>query len=330
MMLGKMSILKYELIRCLADGRFHSDEKLGDELRIIPSSIAKIIQQLCEMGLIVYRIEEKGYQLSHSIELLDLATLHHFLPESLLKQVEIEIVQEVNSTNQLLLDQQADKRQGAIVLAEYQTHGRGRLARKWFSPFGANIYLSLLWHFDHDPAPLNGLSLAAGVAVAHALERYGIDQIQLKWPNDVLWHCRKISGILIEMPPKTPVRMSVVIGIGLNVQMPPKTQIDQAWVDVATITGQKPRRNLLVAYLIEEMIEMMALFKQKGLAYFVKHWQARDAYYGKPVIVSTPLQHDVGIAKGINSQGEFLLLNKENKELRFLHAEIRLRGNTPL
>ena len=121
----------------------------------------------------------------------------------------------VDSTNQeakRLLAQGATS--GTTIVADEQTQGRGRSGRQWFSPSDDNLYLSWIHHTQLDPTQVAGLTLAAAVAVAQSLVRYGFDP-ELKWPNDILLNGRKVGGILCELE-LTPQR-AVIVGIGLNI-----------------------------------------------------------------------------------------------------------------
>jgi BirA family biotin operon repressor/biotin-[acetyl-CoA-carboxylase] ligase len=316
---------KYRLIRLLSDGEFHSGQELGEILAMTRGGIWKAMQQLSPLGIEVERVKGKGYRIPRGIELLQFEKIYSHIPETISKQINLQIFDELDSTNQYLVNHQSQLPSGTIVFAEHQTQGRGRRQKKWLSPFGANLYCSILYHVDKDPSELNGLSLATGVAVTHTLENYGIPNVQLKWPNDILWQNKKISGILIEMSAETNSRSQVIIGIGLNVSMPSNSDIDQEWIDVATITGQKPERNRLAAYLIIEVVEMLQRFQQKGLSNFIQHWKMLDAYFDKAVTLQTPTQQFNGIAKGINQRGEFILLEDNNKERHFMHGEVSLR-----
>ena len=112
----------------------------------------------------------------------------------------LEIVDEAASTNTLLLERAAKgARSGEALAAEWQTHGRGRLGRLWHAaPCGA-LTFSLVWRFARGSAALAGLSLAAGLALVRALTKLGVSDVRVKWPNDLVWHGRKLAGILIEM-----------------------------------------------------------------------------------------------------------------------------------
>jgi len=127
---------------------------------------------------------------------------------------------EVESTSDVALDsaRQAGA-DGLVVLAERQRAGRGRLGRRWASPAGANVLMSVL--LLDDPERLSGeaVTIAAGLAVAEAVERAVPVSARLKWPNDVLIDDAKVCGILVEVRRRP--RRAVVVGIGINVNAAP-------------------------------------------------------------------------------------------------------------
>ena len=126
---------------------------------------------------------------------------------------------------------------GWACFAEQQTHGRGRQERTWFSPYGKNIYCSLLWRFAISQGNLSGLSIAVAVMVVRALKKYGISAgIQVKWPNDILFSARKLAGILVERSGS-----AVVIGVGVNLNFSQETET--TWISLAEITQQPVARN---------------------------------------------------------------------------------------
>ena len=132
----------------------------------------------------------------------------------------LDLRAECESTNAVLLDAplMPDGRI-AVVVCERQTAGRGRRGRRWLAWPGASLTFSAQWPFDADaPAPA-GLSLVAGLAVATVLEQFGVAGVELKWPNDVQVHGRKLGGILVELAGARP--MVAVVGIGLNLSFPP-------------------------------------------------------------------------------------------------------------
>jgi BirA family transcriptional regulator, biotin operon repressor / biotin---[acetyl-CoA-carboxylase] ligase len=150
----------------------------------------------------------------------------------------LELLFEVDSTNQYLLDAwPRGAGAGWACSAEFQSAGRGRRGRPWVSPLGGAIFLSISWEYAAGPARLSGLSLAAGLAVARTLRRFGARRVGLKWPNDLLWQHRKLAGLLLEVRGEQHGPTRLVLGLGLNLRLPPDqgARIDQPWVDLTEI-----------------------------------------------------------------------------------------------
>lgn len=236
-------------------------------------------------------------------------TSHHHFPD-------IQVFKELPSTNDYLLKQAMHfAKQTVACFAESQSAGKGRLGRAWVSPFGANLYLSLLWHFHLPLNELSGLNIIAGVSIIKSIQKMiGIDNLQLKWPNDVYHRDKKLAGILIEVASHSGNMSSVVIGIGINVNMPDEAaaQIQKPWTDLAGITGKSISRNDLAAALLDQLTINLEIFQKKGAAPFLPIWQSFDYLAGKHISIANGDTIIEGIAKGINKDGQ-LLLTHENK-----------------
>ena len=194
--------MQLSIVRMLADGQFHSGEKIADSLGVSRAAIWKHLSQIRErMGIEVFAVRGKGYKLSAPLELLDTDQICSKLGDTARELLsELEILDRIDSTNSYLLALIPEGiASGYVCISEQQTAGRGRMGRRWVSPFGSNIYLSIHWQYPLPIAELSGLSLAAGVAVARCLESLGLEGIELKWPNDVLWQNRKLAGLLLEV-----------------------------------------------------------------------------------------------------------------------------------
>lgn len=317
--------LKIELLQALADGKFHSGDDLGSAMNLTRSAVWKHIQRLPDIGIEVRRVKGRGYQIPHGLDLINKEKVLELLPATIRKQLHLETFFELNSTNQYLWDHLNSLPTNSAVIAEYQSAGRGRMQKKWLAPFGSSLCLSFLWKSMQDSSQLAGLSLATGVAMVFALERYGVHNLQLKWPNDLLWNQKKLGGILIELSAETHGKTQAIIGVGLNVCLPSNFQIDQDWIDLAHILHLKPQRNVLAAIIIEELATMLTRFEQDGFKAFKKHWEALDAYFNQPIVVSTPQNQFYGIAKGISERAELIIRDEQAKERRFNHGEVSLR-----
>ena len=264
-------------------------------------------------------------------EFLDKKKIEQYLSDPYKQYLNnIIIFDELPSTNSYLVElAKTDLScRECICLAESQTAGRGRLGRQWISPYAQNIYLSLLWRFLKEPGELGGLSIAVAVAILEALRCYGIKQdIKLKWPNDILWQQRKLAGILIEISSEAHHLYNTVIGIGLNVNMPKNLSqnISQPWCDIAEILNTVPQRNKLIGLLIDQLLTTMIIFQKNGLQPFLKKWRELDVSYGQKVTIITPEEKIVGIARGINEKGHFLLEDKFGVLRSFVAGEVSLR-----
>ena len=134
------------LLAILADGDFHSGEELGTQLGVTRAAVWKQLKKLEALNIPLSSVKGKGYRLSDAIELLD--------QPAILNKIEgrldcLEVLLNTESTNSYLLEKASDQMgKRYAVLAEKQESGRGRRGRTWVSPFGKNIYLSMLWSFN--------------------------------------------------------------------------------------------------------------------------------------------------------------------------------------
>ncbi|WP_407331917.1 bifunctional biotin--[acetyl-CoA-carboxylase] ligase/biotin operon repressor BirA [Enterovibrio sp. 27052020O] len=309
------------LIKILADGHFHSGEKLGQELGMSRAAISKHIKVLQQWGLDVFRVQGKGYCLPAALDLLDEAQLR-----AQLKGPDFSLIPVIDSTNQYLLDRVGQLASGTACFAEYQQMGRGRRGRKWFSPFGANLYLSMYWRLDAGMAAAMGLSLVVGVSMAEKLAKLGAKNVKVKWPNDLYWNDKKLAGILVEMTGQAGDAAHLVIGMGLNIAMPDTDAVDQDWANLGDTSQILPGKNKLAAELINGVTDALKQYEETGMAGFVERWDKYDNFNGRAVKLLLGERVVKGIARGINEQGA-LLLETEAGVTPYLGGEISLRAD---
>lgn len=312
------------VLALLSDNEFHSGEELGAALGVTRAAIWKKLKKLESIGLTVHSVKGRGYRLPTPIELLSEDTLRE---SGVPNDVAIKLAFETESTNGDVKQYISQGKPLPILISvERQTQGKGRRGRQWESGVAKNITFSFAWRFDNGPNVVEGLSLAVGVAVARVLKKAGIPNPGLKWPNDVQVDGQKICGILLEMVADQDV-CHVIIGVGLNVEMDDAfmTLVDQPWTDLVSRLKSRPSRNVLLAELTKELIDICQLFEDgNGMKHFQYQWQAYDVLFNQPVTVSTVSQQRQGIARGIDQKGALLL--EENGELVALHGgEISVR-----
>ena len=218
----------------------------------------------------------------------------------------VEVVDETGSTNADLASRAVagEDVAGAVLLAEYQSAGRGRHGRSWSAPARSQISMSVAVDTtDVAPAGWGWLPLLTGLVVAQTVRDLGVDA-GLKWPNDVLVGDGKLAGILAEVA--APV---VVIGLGLNVSFDETERPDPNAVSLAMLGHDADRNEVVIALL-------------QGLSARVAHWRAASGadadlaadYRTASTTIGTRVRavlpgdsEIVGVATGVDDAGRLLI-----------------------
>jgi BirA family biotin operon repressor/biotin-[acetyl-CoA-carboxylase] ligase len=309
-------LIQKEIINALSSGEFISGQLLGEVIGVSRTAVSKHVKALIEMGLDIYSVTGKGYKLAQPLNLLSQVKIADYLAQ-LDQNNKVEVHTIIDSTNSYLMRQLSSHninskdllKQGQVCLAEYQSEGRGRRGRKWISPFGSHLYLSLYWQLEQGLSGAMGLSLVTALAISDAIkELLGIN-VELKWPNDVYIGGVKLAGILIELEGQVSGPSDSVIGVGLNLRMSEKSAllINQPWTDLQSHSPKPIDRNRLCAVIISCLIERLKLHQEKGLTAMVDEWHKHDIYLDKKVKLITGDRETKGICRGINNQGALLL-----------------------
>lgn len=260
---------------------------------------------------------------------------HHLL--SLLGTIgdrySIEALSECESTNTVLLERarndsaRAAVAKSALLVADRQSAGRGRLGRRWLSSPEGSLTFSVLWHFAGDAARLSGLPLAVGLAVARALAVCGARGVGLKWPNDILLGGGKVGGILLEAE-AAPTGMLAVLGIGLNLRMPVGKAEEFLYppAALAQVNEPVPERHRILAQVLIELVNVLDCFAATGFAPLRTDWQDRHAWQGRHVrLLNDGLADRQGICLGADADGALLLQTAAGIE-RCFSGDLSLRA----
>lgn len=318
----------------LADGVFRSGEELAAALGVSRGAIWKAAVSLRELGVVLDAVRNRGYRLVVPTDVLTTQAISDSLPEETRQRIrQLDVVWSIASTNAALMER-ADLPQGMsdVMLAEYQTAGRGRRGRAWFAPPGGAICLSMSWGFPEVPRDIGALSLAIGVCVMRALHAGGLENIRLKWPNDLQHEARKLCGILIEMRAESAGPAYVVIGIGLNVALGPDllgqiAATGTSATDLKSAGMQDLRRNAIAARIIDACVHGLMKFERDGLKPFIEQWRSADALRGREVAVHIGEQTVRGTARGIDMSGALLVETPEGLR-KFISGEVTVRSAT--
>jgi len=251
--------------------------------------------------------ENDKFHLKDKVDLLD--------DMSIFKRVEgsgrIAILDTVDSTNTFMIKNASMLASGDVVIAEIQSDGRGSRGGKWHSGLGKQLTLSVCYIFDSFDK-LQGLSVGIGVATAISIERFGFENVLLKWPNDVYLDTLKVGGILIEtVPYKNKVK--AIIGVGLNVY---DDDFGELIRDYGSMYKEKPenfKRNDLAAALINNIKKTCEDFNNGSKRMIFESFKARDEMLGKMIQVDNVQGTFVGRAAGIDNTGALLLAQDDKK-----------------
>ncbi len=215
------------------------------------------------------------------------------------------IYKEVSSTNTLakFLSMNGVEN-GTVVISEKQTKAKGRSGKSWESPLGG-VWLSIILNpnVDHSKIPL--ITLATGVAVAKTLENIGVEDPEIKWPNDIMINGKKVCGILTEAVAKFNTIESVIIGVGidanLDVEQFPE-DLQEGTTTLKEVLGREGNENFLIKTFLEEFEKISEQFIHEGYEDILKEWRKRSYSIGKIVEVREPFNtyydaYVIGIGK---------------------------------
>ncbi|MER2013262.1 MAG: biotin--[acetyl-CoA-carboxylase] ligase [Methanobrevibacter sp.] len=199
---------------------------------------------------------------------------------------------------------------GSVVISERQTKAKGRSGKSWESPLGG-IWLSIILNPNVDYSKLPLITLATGVAVAKTLERIGIENPEIKWPNDIIINDKKVCGILTEAVTKFNTIENVIIGVGIDANLnladfPEELQDGTTTLQIEL--GRAGNENLLIGMFLEEFEKIANLFIEEKYEDILKEWRKRSYTIGKIVEVREPFNtyYDAYVL-GIGKEGALVV-----------------------
>jgi BirA family transcriptional regulator, biotin operon repressor / biotin---[acetyl-CoA-carboxylase] ligase len=298
--------------------------KIASEIGATRSNVWQWIEKLRALGVEIKGHPASGYQLAKLPDILAPGLLR---PE--LGEIEIgrKIVHyfRVTSTNSVALKLAAEGApQGTVVVAEEQTAGRGRSGRAWYSEKSSGIYASVILRPPLAPAAAPALTLMAGVAAHRALSASTGLAVDIRWPNDLLVHGKKVCGILTEMSAELDRLHSVVLGVGVNVnhrEMPAELK---STATSLRIEGKKPYARLsLAAALLKELDRHYQMLLEGGSAAIVSAWEEASSFArGRRVRVVASSGAYVATTAGLDSTGALRVRLEDGREELLVAGEV--------
>jgi BirA family transcriptional regulator, biotin operon repressor / biotin---[acetyl-CoA-carboxylase] ligase len=218
---------------------------------------------------------------------------------------------------------------GAVVIAEEQTAGHGRLGKPWLSPPGVNLYMSVLIRPRIPPREVAGFSFVGPLALADVVKAEGLSPT-IKWPNDVLVEGKKVAGILGECATLDKRVDYVVLGFGVNLNVTREAlraalgNSAHAAGSLGEFAGREIDRNAFAAALLNHLAVWLAIYRERGPAPLLTAWRDLDILTGRRIEVRGEGPSYEGRVLGVDRDGYLLLRDSLGKRRRVLVGEIRL------
>ncbi|MCB0747697.1 MAG: biotin--[acetyl-CoA-carboxylase] ligase [Ignavibacteriae bacterium] len=232
--------------------------------------------------------------------------------------------EEVDSTNSYLLNDKKKLENGTVLLSEFQSAGKGRLSRSWYSNKLQNLTFSILLNEKLDKLNPNHINLAASLAVSHSIENLYQLKTDLKWPNDVLIKNKKVSGILLESNSSGSKLDSIVIGIGLNAN---QHRFEGEYRIQPTSLKFEVKREISRERLLSEVLnnfEEILYGLKSNTKKMLDDWRDKCRMIGEHISIEINGELKGGIFYDIDANG-FMILKDGDKLEKITNGDISVR-----
>ncbi len=326
---GRKEKMKSRILWALShkDG-YVSGQELCGQLQVSRTAVWKVVNQLREEGYEIESVPHRGYRILSRPDVVTAEEVSSCLETKWAARTCFfyEVTGSTNNNAAEFAEKGAPE--GALVIAEEQGAGKGRRGRRWVTPPGSAIAMSMVVRPRIAPMNVSMVTLVMGLAVADACRECCKVDAGIKWPNDVVVEGKKICGILTEMFSEVDYIKYLIIGVGINTAVeafPPEFQ--QTAASLHRIMGRKPDRAGLIAecmYYFERYYE--TFLETQDLRALKDLYNERLVGIGGAVKVLEPDNEYTGISQGIDDRGE-LLVRRENGVLEKVYAgEVSVRG----
>jgi BirA family biotin operon repressor/biotin-[acetyl-CoA-carboxylase] ligase len=301
-----------------AAGQFVAANDLVKLTHASTEAIAGEIQELQQLGYSIESHPHFGYRLLDAPDRLTADDIKARTHTEVIGR-KILVFEETASTNDIVEHMaRSQAREGLVVFAESQTKGRGRHGRAWVSPRGKGLWFSVLLRPKFKPSAAPRITVAAGVAVAHAMRKTtGLDA-RIKWPNDVIVAGKKVAGILTELHAEGDEIIAAILGIGIDVNC----RAEELPADIATslqIETGKPQDRVALA---AEVLAALDHFYRADFEAVVAEWARLSTTLGRQLIITMGARRIEGYAQALDGDGA-LLLRRDNGQLeRILGGDV--------
>jgi BirA family biotin operon repressor/biotin-[acetyl-CoA-carboxylase] ligase len=294
-----------------------SGAQLAEQLRISRAAIWARIEELRKVGFDISAAPHFGYRLVGEPDALIADDLLSRLGKTKVIGRDIQVFEQTTSTNDVIEKLARDGvKEGAVVFAESQTKGRGRLGRKWISPAHKGLWFSILLRPDLRPQETTQLTVASATALRRAIATETNLHPEIKWPNDILIGGKKVAGILTELSAELDKVRHVILGIGLDVNLGTNelpAELRKTATSLKIELGETISRAELAVAILRELDADYARICTGKFAEVADEWEENCTTIGKNVTVQIGDRKIRGCAESLDDDGALLLRTEHGR-----------------
>lgn len=305
--------LDMEILKALRspDGGWVSGADLSQELGVTRAAIWGRVEELRTVGYEIQASPHQGYRLISSPDTLHADDLMARLPASRVIGRDIRVFKETASTNDTIEKLARDGApEGAVVFAESQTRGRGRLGRSWVSPAGKGLWFSVLLRPKLRPPEITRLTVAAATAIRRAIRTATGLEPEIKWPNDLVVDGRKVAGILTELSAETDRVRYVILGVGIDVNQASTefpSELSKVAGSLRMAAGNVVDRATLATLVLSELDKDYSQICSGRFQEVAEEWESACNTLGRRVTINIGGCRLQGRAESLDPDGALLL-----------------------
>ncbi len=303
-----------------------SGAELSQKLGISRAAIWARIEDLRKLGYDIEASPHAGYRLLSAPDALHADDLSWRLAKDQIIGRDIRVFEQTTSTNDVIEKLARDGvKEGAVVFAEAQTQGRGRLGRKWMSPARKGLWFSVLLRPELRPQAATQLTVASATALRNAIEQQTGLKAEIKWPNDILVCGKKVAGILTELSAELDQVKYVLVGIGVDVNLNAadfpaelKTQASSLKIEL----GKPVARAELAAAILRELDREYARILAGDFASVASDWEHHCGTLGQRLVIRLGERRVCGRAESLGEDGALLLRTEHGHLERIVGGDV--------
>ncbi len=300
--------------------------ELSQKLGISRAAVWAHIEQLRALGYEIEAGPHVGYRLVSAPDVLHADDLLSSLGKTQVIGRDIRVFEETTSTNDIVEKLARDNvPEGVVVFAESQSKGRGRLGRKWISPPRRGLWLSVLLRPRMRPTAVTQLTIAAATALFRAIRAQSGLTPEIKWPNDILIHGKKVAGILTELTAEPDEVRHVILGMGVSVNINASdfpAELRKVATSLKIESGQRQDRAALAIKILQELDCEYARLAAGEFEEIANEWERHCSTIGREVTVLIGSRKIQGRVESLDADGALQIRTQHGHLERIIGGDV--------